>query len=277
VSNVATLPIQPGGGACVDAQSGLNGGQIAPGGSQAIRTGFVGLIQTDDTSARGRTVTSSADGAFQTYTGLYSPTRSVSAGGCILNDLTPPAIGGFTGLDAGTITLTPPTGATVTLGPQAGIKGAFFASLASGAIPASGGTFTFKGSGGADVGSFTSTLTLTSPLISWTNQSAAATIDRTRGLDVTWTGGNPGSYVFITGTSASGTLVAGYTCVVAAEARQFTVPSYILLGLPAGNGGTQVQNYISAPLAASGLDISMAIADITFSVTSTYTNGGLSR
>jgi len=76
----------------------------------------------------------------------------------------------------GRIGLTGPNGISLTMANQAGIKGAFFAALASGAIPQSGGTFTFTGTGGADVGSFTSTLMFTNPLISWTNRSAAATI-----------------------------------------------------------------------------------------------------
>lgn len=278
VSNIATLPIRAGGGACVDQQTGLNGSQVAPGGSQTIKTGFVGLIQSDTTTSRGRTLSSSATGAFQKYTGLYSPSNSVSPGGCILNDLTPVPIGAPSGLDAGTITLTGPSGAPVTLGLQAGLKGAYFATLPTGTIPTTGGTFTFKGAGGADVGSFTSVLTLTSPVLTWTNQSAAASVDKTRGLLVTWSGGNEGSYVFITGTAASGTVVGGYTCIAPVEARQFTVPSYILLALPTGSGSTEVQNYITAPLSASGLDVAMAIADVTFSVVSTYGNGGgLSR
>ena len=273
VSNVVTLPINRGGGTCVDAQTGLNGNQIAPPGTQDIRTGLVGLIQTDNLNNRGvRSIRSSADAAFQRYPGIYTPTNSVSSGGCILNDLSPPPIGSFTGLAPGTITLTGPSGTPVTLAPQGGLRGAFFANLTTGFIPSSGGTFTFRGTGGTDVGSFTSVLTLTNPLLSWTNQSAAATIDRSRGLLVTWSGGNAGSFVFITGTSIvpGTTNFAGYTCVAPVEAQQFTVPAYILLALPVGNGGTQVQNYVTAPLVATGLDIAMAIADITFSVPSSY-------
>ena len=274
VSNVVTIPIKRGGGVCADAQSGLTGDQISPPGTQAIRTGLVGLIQTDNVNSRGvRSMTTSADAAFQRYAGIFTPTNSVSSGGCILNDLMPPPIGGFTGLDPGTITLTGPSGTPVTLATQGGLRGAFFANLATGFIPSSGGTFTFRGSGGADVGSFTSAITLTNPLLTWTNPSAAATIDRTRGLPVTWIGGNAGSIVFITGTSIvpGTTNVAGYTCAAPVEAGQFTVPAYILLELPVGSGGTQVQNYVTAPLVASGLDIAMAIADVTYSVPSSYT------
>ena len=96
------------------------------------------------------------------------------------------------GLDAGSITLTPPVGPAIPLPIQLGIKGEYGATLAAG-IPSSGGTFTFTGSGGADVGPFTATVTMSNPLFNWTNQSAAATVDRTQGLTYTWTGGLPGT------------------------------------------------------------------------------------
>lgn len=273
VSNVVTIPINPGGGACTDPQTGLNGNQISPSGGQTLRTGLVSLGQTNEPASGGnRRVTNSANAAFVRYTGLYVPNRALSPGGCILQDITPVPFPGITGLDVGAITLTGPSGLAVTLGPQVGVRGVFFSLLAAGAIPSSGGTFTFRGSGGANVGPFTSTLTLSNPLLTWTNQSAAATIDRAQGLQVTWTGGNPGTYVFITGTSTSAGLglVRGYTCMAPVDAGRFTVPSYILLGLPAGNGGAGLQNDIYGSLPATGLDVSLALAGVSFSTASTY-------
>jgi hypothetical protein len=52
-------------------------------------------------------------------------------------------------------------------------------------------------------------------------------------------------------------------------AGQFTVPSYILSGLPAGTGGAALQNDIHATLTASGIDIGVALADISYSVRTT--------
>jgi uncharacterized protein (TIGR03437 family) len=273
VSNTVTLPINKGGGACIDAQTGLNGNQISPAGGQTLRTGLVALIQTNSPRKDGtRNISSSADAAFEKYTGIYTPTNSVSPGGCIVNNLTPVTIGGITGLAPGTITLTGPSGAPVTLASQFGIKGAFYAILPTGAIPQTGGTFTFKGSGGADVGPFTSTITFSNPLLTWTNQSAAATIDRTQGLQVTWTGGNPGTYVVITGTSTSLTppVTGAYTCLASVDDGQFTVPSYILSALPAGNGGTLLQNNVYSALSATGLDIAVALGNVSFSAASAY-------
>ena len=199
VSNVVTLPIHAGGGECVDTQSGLTGSQISPSGGQTLRTGLVALIQTNSPGSGGtRTITNSTDAAFEKYTGIYTPGKSVSPGGCIVAPVVPVPVPAFSGLDAGTITLTGPAGLSTTLASQFGIKGAFYSALPAGAIPSSGGTFTFKGSGGADVGPFTSTLTL-SNLLTWTNQSAAASVVKSQGLHVTWTGGTPGTYVYIPG------------------------------------------------------------------------------
>lgn len=271
VSNIVTIPINPGGGACTDPQTGLSGNQIAPAGGQTLRTGLVSLVHAESTGTSGvRRVTDSANAAFVRYTGLYVPDRALSPGGCILQDFTPVPLPGVTGLDVGAVTLTGPSGSVVTLGPG-GLRGVFSSQLPAGAIPSSGGTFTFRGSGGADVGPFTSTLTL-SPLLSWTNPAAVATIDRTQGLLVTWTGGNPGTYVFITGsaTSTGLGLVKGYTCMAPVDAGRFTVPSYILLGLPAGNGSTGIQNDIYSTLPATGLDISLALAGVSFTLPSAY-------
>jgi len=133
--------------------------------------------------------------------------------------------------------------------------GAYGATLAAGAIPSSGGTQTFTGSGGADVGKFTAAVTFSNPIFNWTNQSAAATVNRAEGLRVTWTGGNPGTIVYIGGDlTVSPGLIVGYGCRSAVEAGQFTVPSYILLGLPAGSGGMTVNHQVDLTFSATGLD-----------------------
>jgi hypothetical protein len=274
VSNIATLPINNGGGACVDSQTGLNGNQIAPPGGQTLRTGLVAVVQTNTPGKNNaRTITSVSDAAFEKYTGIYTPSNSLSPGGCIVNDLTPVSVGNISGLDPGVITLAGPSNLAVTLANQLGIKGAFYSLLPVGAIPESGGTFTFNnGAGGADVGPFTSIITFTNPLLTWTNQSVAATIDRSKDLQVTWTGGNPGTYVFISGTSTTPPpqLIGGFTCLAKADDGKFTVPSYILSALPAGKGATLIQNVVYAPLSASGLDIALADGTVSFSVSSTY-------
>ncbi len=263
LSNSATLPIEAGGGQCADTVTGLSASQIAAGGTQSIRTGFVGLIQTDAPSNAGRTVTNSATAAFQRYTGVYTPSNSLSPGGCIVNDLTPVNATNTAGLLPGAIRLSGPANLDVPLTQQLGIRGAYFAALAAGAIPSSGGTFTFTAPPGADVGAFSSSISFTGPLLSWTNRDAITSVDRAQGVNVTWSGGNPGTYVFITGTSATqSALAAGFTCLAPVEAQSFTVPAYVLSALPPGRGAVELQNYVYGPLAASGLDIGYAFGDI---------------
>jgi uncharacterized protein (TIGR03437 family) len=274
VSHVVTIPINPGGGECKDQLTGLGGNQISPPGGKTLRTGLVALLQQDSTNSKGvETIASTTDAAFEKYTGIYDPKNSVSPGGCIVDDLTPVPVGNIEGLEPGAITLTGPSGLNVTLASQFGIKGAFYSMLPDGSIPKTGGTFTFKGSGGADVGSFTSTVSF-SNLMTWTNKSVAASIDKSQGLHVTWSGGNPGTYIFITGASAtSAGVAAGYTCLAPVDAGEFTVPSYILSALPDGNGGTQLQNDVYSSLSADGLDIGLAVGDVYVSTPSTYTGG----
>ena len=271
VSNVVTLAISNGGGECLDAQTGLKGSQLSPSGGKTLRTGLLALIRsTSPPSKSNPGLETTTDAAFIKYTGVYTPQNTVSPGNCIVG-IKPVPVPGLTGLDPGTIKLTPPSGSPVTLASQFGIKGAFYAMLPTDAFPPTGGSFTFTGSGGADVGPFSTTIDLSNPLLTWTNQSNAATIDRSNGLHVTWTGGNPGTYVVISGSSESALSgFVSYTCLAPVGDGQFTVPSHILLGLPAGKGGTLMQNNVDSPLTASGLDIGVVLADVSFSVASVY-------
>ena len=278
ISNVVVLPIHPGGGTCVKQLTGgrsITGDQILKDTQDTLKIGSLSVIQTNVTNAKGiLTVTNTAGASFLTYTGLLAGASvrgdNLSPGSC---DVGPIITGGtitVVGLDAGSVTLTGPAGLAITLAPQyGGVTGDYGATLAAGVIP-SGGTFTFNGSGGADVGPFTATLTISNPNFNWTNPSAAATIDRTQGLLYTWTGGLPGTYVLLGGTSTGSGVTAGYSCRVAVEAGQFTVPSYILLGMPAGSGGASIQQHdTDSSFSAKGLDLGGISAVIEFSVAGT--------
>jgi len=274
LSNTTTVPINSGGGACLDPVSGLSGDQIAPPSQHTLRTGLLTLVQ--DTNSK-NVVTTSASGAFESYTGVFGPSNSVSPGGCIVQNLTmTPAFGAITGLDPGTIKVTGPGNVAVTLANQAGIKGAFSGSLPSGAIPQSGGSFTFTGSGGGDVGSLTSVLTFTNPLLTWTNPGVAANVDRSQGFTVSWSGGNTGSYVVVGGTSTSAptagkpSVTSGFTCIGNVGDGQLTVPSYILSALPTGTGGVMMQNDVYLSLSAGGIDIGLTGGVIGRSVSATF-------
>ena len=130
----------------------------------------------------------------------------------------------------------------------------------------------FNGAGGAQVGKFTATVNFPNPLLTWTNQNTAATVNRSQGLQVTWSGGANGTYVGITGNSSTPSgASATYLCLAPLAAGQFTVPSYVLLSLPAGTGSTSVESTTTPTLfSASGLDLASAVGIVDVSVTSNY-------
>ena len=268
MDDVVTLPISKDGGPCVDASTGLNGDQISGGSGLTIRGGAVGIQHTNTPDKNGnRTVNNVGSGGFAKYSGLYpSSVASLTPGSCILQYPVPQS-GSVTLLDAGSVKLSGPNGLNVTLAPT---LGGVFAALSSTDIPQSGGTFTFTGLGGRDVGTFTATLSI-SPLLSWTNPGAAANLDRSQPLHVTWTGGNPGSYIYISGASGTGGARERiFDCVALTDSGEFDVPAYILSAMPAGVGTVQLDNGIFTPFSADGLDIASAGVSVTYSVSSMF-------
>jgi hypothetical protein len=152
------------------------------------------------------------------------------------------------------------------------LSGFYEAQLPSGAIPSTGGTFTFTGAGGANVGPFTAAVTFPNPLLTWTNQSAAASITRSQGVQVNWTGGATESYVIISGNSTgSSGVYGGFTCYAPQSALQFTVPPYVTGTLPAGTGTLSVENNANfGKFTATGIDYGVAFGITATSVNATY-------
>jgi uncharacterized protein (TIGR03437 family) len=270
-SNTASIPVNQGGGSCVDTPSGLTGDQILGPSNHNLRTGLVSLVHTNTAEKGVRTITNSANAAFVSYAGLYSPGNPVTAGGCILNDENPVSVPPVVGLDVGEIDLSGPNGLSAILKSQ-GIPGTGYALLSTTAIPQTGGSFTFKMAGGKDVSGFSTTVTLSNPLITWTNPDVAVAIDRTQPLTVMWTGGNTGmhSSTFILGSVNTPLRGRGFTCLTTADAGQFTVPSYILSALPTGIGGMVLQNNVQTPMPAQGIDIGVAGTTVSYSVSGTF-------
>ena len=139
-------------------------------------------------------------------------------------------------------------------------------------IPASGGTFTFTGTGGPDIGAFTGTLSAaqTAPL-TWTNMSSITSVTRANGQSVTWSGGIPNSFVYITGssffigTSATDEHISTFTCVQPVSAGQFTIPAAVLESLPASSniegvilgGSLGLENGLLQKFTAPNLDLGL--------------------
>ncbi len=185
------------------------------------------------------------------------------------------------------INVNAPTGAK-SLKPVANTPGNYAETLASGGISIPGvpggggdpdgylvaGNYTFNnGAGGTDVGAFNASFTMPA-VLNWTNKAAINTVDRTAGVTVNWTGGDPSGFVQIYGysyTDTSDNPVTGFfLCVERTSAGSFNVPAAVLLALPAtpsgGTGfvptGTLAVGTVSNPVTftAPGLDAAATVA-----------------
>jgi hypothetical protein len=76
--------------------------------------------------------------------------------------------------------------------------------------------------------------------VTWTNQASllGSAVDRTKGLTITWTGGDQLGFVDIQGfaANATGTYLVGYDCSAPLAAGSFTIPPSILMQMPPGPG-----------------------------------------
>jgi uncharacterized protein (TIGR03437 family) len=276
-TNFTTIPI--GNGACSDPVYGTTGAELASLSSQTnVASGSVLLaISTSPaTSGSGTTTNDFAIASFQSYTGsaFGSTSGLVSLGGCTVNQTVSSSgsSGTTTGLDAGTITVTGPGLSSTTLMSEGSLLPGFYeGQLAS--VSLSSGTYTFMGSGGKNIGPFTAMITFPNRPLTWTNQAAAATVTRSAGLPVTWTGGASGTYVEIGGSSSStsGSVFGSFTCIAPVSAGSFTVPSYVLAALPAGTGSVTVENETNfSSFTATGLNFGFAAGFVSVEVNSTY-------
>jgi uncharacterized protein (TIGR03437 family) len=281
-SNFTTGPFNPGGGVCTDPAFGINGTQLTTlSGQTNVKSGDVFLGQSISPNANGaQTTTNFASAIFESVTGSTYGAASgeVSVGSCIVTEVISTGGGNLTtnGLDAGTVSVAGPGGTTYPLTSLAQVPGFYEASLPAAAITSSGGTFTFSwtgGSGATAVGASTATVTLPNPLLNWTNQSVGATVTRAQGVLVTWTGGEPGSFVFISGSSSSSTTGANgnFVCYAPQSALQFMVPSYVTETLPSGTGTLGLENITSyTRFTATGIDYGTAFGFTGVSINSTY-------
>ena len=233
-SNFPTAPLAQGGGECSDPALGITGGDLsALSGESNVNSAAVYVAQTMSTGAGG-TQTTVSDGVadFRHYPVYPASTGSISVGSCLVTET--PGSSTSTALDVGTITLMGAAGTYTLQG--GGVVGIYEATLPNSATTP-GATFTFSWTGGAGVSASSVMVALPDPFLVWTNQSASSTVTRSQGIHVTWTGGLPGSFVIISGTSSPpGGLATSFVCYAPQSALAFTVPSYVTELLPAGNG-----------------------------------------
>jgi uncharacterized protein (TIGR03437 family) len=269
VSNTVTIPVASGGGVCVDVLHGIDGNTIlSTGGQTSLTSATIAVAQTTTT----KQTSAFASATFLKQTNLTNNYGYglVTPGGCLVLPSGGPPTGTSTYLNAGNISITGPTGTLAMTQSVANSLITYTLALPAGFFPASGGTFTFQGTGGPDVGPFTVAVSDNNPLV-WTNQSAIAAVNRSQGVTVMWTGGIPGTYVQISGGSTAIAVSATFLCVAPVGDGQFTVPAYVLEAMPAASGGINLINQ-SAPQAfqATGVTQTYAVAETESSISVPY-------
>jgi uncharacterized protein (TIGR03437 family) len=208
---------------------------------------IVSLQQNVSVSAGGTSTTSDTDLVLAAQftpaqVNALAPTMAKSSLNSCLTGFVPASAGGpalapAIYLDAGpSVKLTPPSGAPITV--PALIPGVYQEKDSLG-IPA--GAWSFATPGGAGVGPLSFGFPIPQP-VTWTNQASllGSTIDRTKGLTITWTGGDANGYVDIQGfaANATGTYLVGYDCSAPISAGTFTIPPSALLHMPTGAGAS---------------------------------------
>ena len=143
------------------------------------------------------------------------------------------------------------------------------------------GSYTLSGTGGADVGAFSATITIGGHL-AISNKSALNAVDPAQPFTVTWTGGVAGNYILIAGYTPSAFTnnqflsQAFFYCAEDGGKGSLTIPGYILTAMNAASNAQGVLLISPHPLSnqiqISGLDLayfadgSSDSANVTWSV-----------
>jgi uncharacterized protein (TIGR03437 family) len=238
VSNFTTIPITaPGQTYCSDGVASPSPATLA----KLQNGGTVNVARLDMDNISGN----NASAIFEQWSYLdlissHGLAGGPSVGSCTVYDV--PSGNGIVTLDpfsipgvnAGSqVTVTGPNG-TKTL-PQAK-TGFYLAQLSAlGATPfLTPGTYTFNnGSGGADIGPITASVTYPQAL-TWTNEATTKSVSVSHDLTVTWSGGAGGDYVSIIGITGLASIKQDteFLCSAEASAGTFTIPSQVLALIP---------------------------------------------
>jgi uncharacterized protein (TIGR03437 family) len=280
VSNFATIPVATGGRTCTDPMLGLTASQLQSIVSKGTySTGTISLVKTSVSAPGGigegghpipgLTMTSE-NGAASYDKVSVSPlfdfsalAGSVSLGSCMVYA----SVGSTVSIPTGIVPATLNAGPIINVTGPAGVQtmayanGAYSTAFPGGFVTA--GRYTFdNGAGGPDVGAFSTQLTVPAPL-TWSNMTSIYSIDRLMGVTVTWTGGDPSTYVTVSGLSlgnAAGnarSLYGYFKCAVPMSAGTFTVPASVLQALPPS---TVVEGVSSSTLSVNNMTTPQSFA-----------------
>jgi uncharacterized protein (TIGR03437 family) len=273
LSAVTSISIAPDANASACVMPGYSTAQLQKfdnGGTYTI--GAFNITQFTET-VQGQTVKiDSIGGGFKQITAFQlgaaatlNPTIGMQSGSCIVTPFTTSgtpkgtvSTGKVPSLDAGVVSINGPAGSSLTnqvitedenydysIGGFEGlgitIPGQISFSLVA-------GTYTLSGAGGKDVGTFSTSLTLGSPLT--ITGGLPSTVNRSAGLPLNWTGGLASDIVEIVGLSYNTTGTgenavstgAEFICTTTAGQGTFTVPASILTQLPASAAGFLLVN-----------------------------------
>ena len=288
VSNLATISVVAGGGACAPAvstfppeltlrlagQTGVSIGTLGFGRSDGVAEGAQGRISMSkgDTGRAGfsriNNVPASLFAADYFYSENVCQINGFPGpnGGAVVNGMEAPIVPlTSVPLDAGpTISVIGPSGTRTITRQTVGTSVVYMAPEFGNATPGNyydPGHYTVTGTGGKDVGAFSTSFDVPPAPFVWTNMpSVTAPIDRSKDLMITWTGGIPGTQVTIEGGTLVNGVAAGFLCAAPVSAGQITVPSYVLLNVspnpaPAMGGQLTLLNAKVTTFTASGLDI----------------------
>ena len=288
LSAPTSIAIAPSPSATVCVQPGYTTAQLQSldqGGT--ITTGGFSLTQIAATvPPYGAVKEDSASGAFAQVSGFQlaaastSTVNIVTSGSCEVihatSTGTATAIGHVTDLDAGTVTLTGPAGTNLNKQALTEISNTYSLVIGTEGITIPGqlngsilpGTYTLTGAGGNDVGPFSTSITIGSPLN--VNPALPTTVTESAGLTISWTGGLATDIVEILG--GSGTIIGtganqvtnstAFICSTTAGQGTFTVPASILTQLP-----TITAAQVTAGTATGYLDVTSGTAPVNFNAT----------
>lgn len=258
VSNFVSMPVAANGGACSDPVSNVPAFDFTKLQQQGtVSMGYLNLSRTTSSSTLpviGTTTTTTDTGSatfekwnYSTFNALQNPLGISTFGACsvysfrgssgaIVDPLKP------TPLNAGAQITVTGTNGTKQLPQQATDVGSYYATLGSnqqgGQLYLDPGDYTMTGPGGADVGAFSSPLSVST--LTWTNADQVSTVQRSAGQLITWTGSDPNSTVTMTGLSfvlgtaqdGSDSVGAVFVCTAKESDQQFMIPGVVLSSLP---------------------------------------------
>jgi uncharacterized protein (TIGR03437 family) len=289
LSSVTTISIAPSASATACVQPGYTTQQLQAldqGGT--ITSGGFGLSQivASDPSL-GTFKSDIIAGSFSQISGFQlssSGTQNVSVttiGSCTVVRVTSTpttATAHSTTFDAGTVTLTGPSGTNLNNQKLTETGNAYVYTIGTEGITIPGqpngsilaGTYNLTGAGGTDVGPFNASITIGPPLALNNPSTLPATVTKSAGLTINWTGGNASDAVDIIGLSGTVTgtgdneitSATEFICTTTAGQKTFTVPSSVLTLLP-----TITAAQVSAGTASGALDVASNVTPVNFNAT----------